>query len=73
VRYAKVILFKDSGRYYTEEEWSVPPGAVSPYDMRHSLDFRRIGHGAVLVPSQEPWGYSHLFPPEPNLQARNGW
>jgi len=73
---AQVILFKESGKYYTEEEWEVPdsvpritpPGGrrsvIGPYDMEHSKDFRRIGGGAVLVLTQEPWGYPHLFPNE---------
>lgn len=59
---ATVILFKPSGRYYTEEEWVVPADAISPYDMVRSPNFRRISGGAVLVSSQEPWGYPHLFP-----------
>lgn len=59
---AKVILFKSTGKYYTEEEWIVPEGAIGPYDMANSPDFRRIGGGAVLVETQEPWGYPHLFP-----------
>lgn len=69
----KVILFKPSGKYYTSEEWEIPEkiprdtgfgtrGAVAPYDMQHSLDFRRIDGGHVLIPEQEPWGYPHLFP-----------
>lgn len=58
---ARVILFKDSGKYYTEEYWDIPEGAVGPWDMRQSKDFRRIGAGAVLVPTQEPWGYPHLL------------
>jgi hypothetical protein len=69
----KVILFKEFGKYYTEEEWEVPATvrdtpesrerpAIGPYDMWHSPNFRRIGNGAVLIPSQEPWGYPHLFP-----------
>lgn len=75
-RVATVILFKLSGKYYTEEDWRIPGnvldyskargtfmrGPVGPYDMRHSPDFRRIGGGAVLIPTQEPWGYPHLFP-----------
>jgi hypothetical protein len=82
---AKVILFKSSGKYYTEEEWRIPEEVpdhsemrgdyvrkvLGPYDMRHSLDFRRIDGGAVLVETQEPWGYPHLFPseaPEPVVQ-----
>jgi hypothetical protein len=73
---AKVILFKDSGKYYTEEEWEIPTheevlerggyggDSVGPFCMQYSKDFRRIGHGgAVLVDTQEPWGYPHLFPP----------
>jgi hypothetical protein len=73
---ARVILFKASGKYYTQEEWEIPIAvkdyserrgaftreAIGPYDMRHSKDFRRIDGGAVLVPTQEPWGYPHLFP-----------
>jgi hypothetical protein len=58
---ATVILFKSSGKYYTEEEWTVPDGAIGPYDMRNSVDFRRIDDGPVLVVTQEPWGYPHLL------------
>ena len=67
-----MILFRRSGKYYTEEEWEVPAEVpretggtrpvIVPADMEHSPDFRRIDHGAVLVESQEPWGYPHLFP-----------
>jgi hypothetical protein len=74
----KVTLFKPSGKYYTSEEWEVPKEVpdhspmrgdfvretLGPYDMRHSKDFRRISGGAVLIDSQEPWGYPHLFPNE---------
>lgn len=59
---AVVILFGPSGKYYTEEYWCVPAGAIGPYDMERSPDFRRISGGAVLVDTQEPWGYPHLFP-----------
>ena len=60
---ATVVLFKPTGKYYTEEQWRIPEGAIGPYDMRESPDFRRIsGQGAVLVETQEPWGYPHLFP-----------
>lgn len=61
---AQVILFKDSGKYYTEETWAIPQGAMGPFDMQCSQDFRRIGGGAVLVVTQEPWGYPHVFNPE---------
>jgi hypothetical protein len=61
-RRATVILFKPSGKYYTEETWRIPEGAIGPYDMDKSSDFRRISGGAVLIESQEPWGYPHLFP-----------
>lgn len=57
----KVVLFKESGKYYTTEYWEIPEGAIGPWDMRHSVDFRRIGGGAVLVPTQEPWGFPHLI------------
>ena len=72
---AKVVLFKPSGKYYTEEEWEIP----TPLDcvaagggkgdmfapqtcMVHSSDFRRINDGPVLIPEQEPWGYPGLIP-----------
>lgn len=72
---AKVILFRRSGKYYTEEEWEVPERVpretgsgtrevILPEDMEHSPDFRRIDGGAVLVESQEPWGYPALLMPE---------
>ena len=72
-----VTLFKPSGKYYTTEEWTVPETipndgnfmfpvpvreVIAPYDMRYSPDFRRIDGGPVLIDSQEPWGYPHLFP-----------
>ena len=71
-----VILFKPRGKYYTEERWRIPEivqdwserrgtferPAMGPYDMLQSPDFRRIDGGAVLVESQEPWGFPHLFP-----------
>lgn len=58
---AKVILFRKSGKYYTEEEWEIPEKAIGPYDMYDSPDFRTIGGGSVLVETQEPWGYPHLL------------
>lgn len=72
---ARVILFKPTGKYYTEEEWIIPTAvpawssargdftrqAVGPFDMEYSPDFRRINMGPVLVPEQEPWGYPFLF------------
>lgn len=58
-----VTLFKASGKYYTTEPWRVPADAIGPYDMSRSPDFRRISDsGAVLIGSQEPWGFPHLFP-----------
>ena len=69
VRTATVILFKESGKYYTSESWRVPDKKFTgPYDMIDSPDFRRIGGGAVLVSSDEDfdgdenWGFPHLFP-----------
>lgn len=62
---ATVVLFKPSGKYYTEERWRIPAdGAIGPVSMERSPDFRRIEGGPVLVPEQEPWGYPHLFPSE---------
>lgn len=77
IHYAKVILFKASGKFYTEEEWRIPTevpdhspergdfvrGVLGPWDMALSPDFRRISGGAVLV-TDEKWGYPHLFPSE---------
>jgi hypothetical protein len=59
---ARVILFKPGGKYMYEEEWAVPASAIGPADMGASPDFRRVSGGPVLVPSQEPWGFPHLFP-----------
>lgn len=68
-RRASVMLFKPSGTYYTTDSWVVPVGAIGPYDMENSPDFRRIGGtGPVLVCSDgelagdENWGFPHLFP-----------
>jgi hypothetical protein len=61
---ATVILFKDSGRYYTEEEWEIPADAIGPHDMKRSKDFRRIEGGSVVIPTQEPWGYPYVIIPE---------
>lgn len=61
---AKVIRFKESGKYYDEDYWDIPEDARGPFDMRNSKDFRRIGKGAVLVPTQEPWGYPFLITEE---------
>lgn len=58
---ANVILFRSSGKYYTEEQWEVPANAIGPFDMIDSPDFRQIDGGPVLVDTQEPWGYPHLL------------
>lgn len=60
---AKVILFKESGKYYTDDYWEIPEDALGPHDTERSRDFRRVGGGAVLVVSQEPWGYPWLVNP----------
>lgn len=57
-----VILFKPSGKYYTEEEWEIPEDAISPFDMINSPDFRRIDGGPVLINDEVIWGYPCLFP-----------
>lgn len=57
----QVILFKDSGKYYTEEEWEVTGDtAIGPTVMAMSPNFRRIGNGKVLVPSRY-WGFPQLL------------
>jgi len=58
---AYVTLFKESGKYYTEEYWDIPEDAVGPWDLVRSKDFHRIGNGSVYVKSQEPWGFPHLI------------
>ena len=70
---ATVILFKESGKYYTEEQWIIPDAdqvsagggnngdTTTPYCMKYSPDFHRVSNGPVLVPTQEPWGYPHLI------------
>lgn len=78
--YAEVTLFKPTGKFYTTEAWRIPTeeearehpefhagDMVGPYCMKYSPDFHRIDRrGTVLVHTQEPWGYPHLFP---NLPA----
>lgn len=59
--HAQVLLFKPSGKCYTDESWAIPAGAIGPHDMLRSPDFRRINGGPVLVPEQEPWGYPYLL------------
>lgn len=61
-RTALVYLFKPSGKFYTDEQWEIPFDAIGPADMSRSVNFRRIDGGAVLVPTQEPWGFPALFP-----------
>ena len=63
---ARVILFKSSGKYYTEEYWEIPDGAIGPWDMEYSPKFHRIAGGPVLVPTQEPWGFPHLIVADDN-------
>lgn len=70
--YVKATLFKPSGKYYTCERWRIPKDAIGPYDMVLSPDFRRIDGGAVLIESQEPWGFPHLFPKEEQLYPKDG-
>jgi hypothetical protein len=59
----QVVLFKDNGKYYTAEDWEVPPGAIGPQDMVKSRQFRRIRNGPVLVTDVSPWGYPCLLMP----------
>ena len=58
---ATVILFKESGKYYCEEKWAIPDRCIIPEYMTGSPDRHHIGKGAVLVESQEPWGYPCLI------------
>jgi hypothetical protein len=62
---ATVLLFKPNGKYYTEERWEIPAGAIGPWEMDQSSDFHTIDGGPVLVDTQEPWGYPHLLVDRP--------
>lgn len=62
--HADVILFRASGKYYTEEQWAVPADAIGPYDMDRSPDFRRISDGGAVLITDQRWGFPHLFPSE---------
>lgn len=70
---ATVVLFRRSGKYYTEEQWEIPPMAIGPWDMEHSKDFRRIDGGPVLVSTQEPWGYPFLLVSEDSHSSPTPW
>jgi hypothetical protein len=59
--HATVILFKPSGKYYTEESWRIPENAIGPWTMRRSPDWRCTDGWTVLVVEQEPWGYPQLL------------
>lgn len=72
-KYAKVILFKESGKYYTEEPWEIPTieeieadggsrgDQYYPGCMKYSKDARKIGNGYALVETQEPWGHPAII------------
>ena len=52
---ASVILFRKSGKYYTQEEWEVPESALGPHDMVRSPDFRRIDATERIVAAAVAW------------------
>lgn len=70
-RTVSVVLFKESGKYYSEESWRVPNNnnSVGPAEMVNSPDYHRIGKGKVLItsdshvhaPNDQNWGYPHLI------------
>lgn len=57
----RVDLFRTSGKWYTEEDWTVPVDALNPADLERSPDARSIEGGPVLVPSVEPFGFPCLL------------
>jgi hypothetical protein len=65
--HATVQLFKAGGKWYTDESWRIPEGAIGPWDMASSPDFHTFG-GPVLVETQEPWGYPFLIMPGPEAK-----
>lgn len=63
---ARVVRIKDSGKYYTEEQWRIPDNAYYPRSMAKSPDARLEDGGIYIVPAQYPWGYEEII----NLPAR---
>lgn len=63
---ARVVRIKDSGKYYTEEEWRIPDNAYYPRGMAESPDAHLEDGGIYIVPAQYPWGYEEVI----NLPAR---
>lgn len=73
-RSARVTLFRQSGKYYTEDKWEIPTvdeiinsggnrgDQFYPGCMRYSKDARKIDGGYALVDTQEPWGHPALIP-----------
>lgn len=60
---ARVVRIKDSGKYYTEEEWRIPENAHCPRDMADSPDARLDDYSIYVVPAQYPWGYEEIINP----------
>lgn len=60
---ARVVRIKDSGKYYTEEEWRIPENAFFPRSMANSPDARLENGGIYIVPAQYPWGYEEMINP----------
>lgn len=63
---ARVVRIKDTGKYYTEEQWRIPENAYYPRSMAESPDARLDDGGIYIVPAQYPWGYEEII----NLPAR---
>ena len=63
---ARVVRIKDSGKYYTEEEWRIPENAFFPRSMADSPDARLDDGSIYVVPAQYPWGYEEVI----NLPTR---
>ena len=60
---ARVVRIKDSGKYYTEEQWRIPENAYYPRNMAKSPDARLEDGGIYFVPAQYPWGYEEIINP----------
>lgn len=60
---ARVVRIKDSGKYYTEEEWRIPENAFFPRSMADSPDARLDDGSIYVVPAQYPWGYEEIINP----------
>ena len=59
----EVLLFKESGKYYTTDQWRLPEGFTpgeSAVVMRNSPDYRNL-YGPVLIPESDVFTVPHIL------------